>query len=134
MSRARIRITKDQDEWDLHGWSSVPNQLLRDDSLSVGARWAFAWMASHRPDFYITAADVAKAGAVGINKAEGFVKELETAGYVSRFYTRDPKKGWITGVEYRLHPMPLPAEQRTNGKRGPRAADDAPRLEVVSDG
>jgi len=132
MSRARIRITKDEEEWEQHGWTSVPNQMLRDPALSIGARWAFAWMATHRPNWYSTASAVAEAGSIGINKAEGFVAELETAGYLTRIYTRAPGKGWIIGVEYRLHPVPVAEELRTNSKRGPQQPV-GPTLEVVAD-
>lgn len=113
-ARRGIRVRKDADAWNAHGWTSIPNRIL-DSATVLGAEpvAAFCWMARHREDFEFTAEAVARAFGAGIKKAEGWLYTLESEGWLTRHTIRNTK-GWIEGIDYVLHPIPVPEEQRTN--------------------
>lgn len=115
----RIRIDKDDAEFAEEGWFSCPRRLIRDQSMSPMARWAYAWMIANETGFYITAEDVAEAGSIGIHAAEDAIYEIEAAGYLLRNYTRNGR-GHIDGIHYKLKAKPAPVEQRTAKPRKPR--------------
>jgi hypothetical protein len=122
MSRRRtrtIRIQRDEAEFAEEGWFSCPNRLIRDNSLSPAARWAYAWMMSHNDQWSITASEIADAAGIGLHAAEDLVYELEVAGYLVRYYTRNAL-GHVTGIDYKLKARPVPEEQRTAKPRKPR--------------
>lgn len=115
-----IRVRKDAEAWKTHGWTSVPNAIL-DSGASLGPEpvAAFCWMARHRDDFEFAADDVAGAFGVGLHKAEDWLYSLEFHGWLTRNYERD-SRGRITGVEYMLHPVPVPEDKRTAKPRKER--------------
>lgn len=107
-----IFIRKDP-SWDEHGWTSVPNAVLRDASLSWEARGAFAWMASHRLTFSLRSEDIAEAGPKGRNHARDMLRELEEHGWLTRYKERDSDTGRHELTIYNLHPIQVPKAQRT---------------------
>lgn len=115
-----IRVRKDAEAWKTCGWTSVPNRILDSGAeLGEGGVAAFCWMARHREDFEFTAEDVAAAFGVGLHKAEDWLYALEFNGWLTRQYERD-HRGWITGIEYTLHPAPVGEDDRTAKPRKPR--------------
>jgi hypothetical protein len=127
----RIRIDKDDAEFAEHGWFSMPRKVIRDTSMSIGARWAYGWMVANETGFQITADDIADAGGIGIHAAEDLVYEIEAAGYLLRTYTRNGR-GHIDGIDYKLKALPVPEKDRTARPRKerkkrstfPKAVDD----------
>jgi hypothetical protein len=112
-SRPGIYISKSSG-WDDHGWTSVPNMLLRDRAISWEAKGAFGWIASHREMiFRLKGDDLADAGPKGRDHARKMRRELEAAGWLSRAKHRNPDTGRWDIVVWTLHPLPVPAEQRT---------------------
>lgn len=116
-----IYIRKDP-SWDEHGWTSVPNAVLRDSSLSWEARGAFAWMASHRTTFSLRSEDLAEAGPKGRNHAREMLRELEERGWLTRHKERNPDTGRHELTIYNLHPVQVPEAERTWVESSAKAA------------
>ncbi len=112
MTAATITVEK-ADEWDVEGWTSVPNALIRDKILDPDGKWAFSWLASHSKTFTFTAEDLAAAGPKGRNHARESIRKCEEQGWLTRRKAHDPITGRIVGVVYRLHPRPVSLEERT---------------------
>lgn len=74
------------DGWTDEGWTSVPNRVLRDFSLSLEARGLFAYLASHSSNFEISQESLARACGpnCGRDRLRRVMNELLEAGYVER--------------------------------------------------
>jgi hypothetical protein len=107
-----IYVVKDSD-WDRHGWTSVPNALLRDTSIPWDCKGAFAWMSSHSKEFTLKADDLADAGPKGRNHARDMIRTLEQHGWMSREKVRNPETGRYDVHLYKLHATPIPVSART---------------------
>lgn len=83
------------------GWTAIPNTILRDKTLSIEARWLWSYIHSHNGTFALKVAQMQEAAGVGRDKMRSMIKELETAGYL----TRDQKStdGHFGLVAYHLH-------------------------------
>ena len=125
MTRRRARITKDVEAFKADGWTASPNALIRDTSLSPAARWAWSWMNSNDDGWMTSAQDIADAGGCGVHAAEDLLYELERAGYLCREYTRN-RRGQVTGMDFKLQPLPVPEDKRTYRPRQPRSPRKTP--------
>ena len=101
------------DDWRQHGWTSIPNAVIRSETLTPDAKWAFSWLASHTENFKFKADDLAAAGPKGRNHARESLRELEEHGWLTRHKVHDPETKRIDGMEYHLHAIPVPVEDRT---------------------
>lgn len=99
--------------WDENGWTSVPNQLLRDKTLSWDCKGAAGWIASHRETFRMTGEDLASAGPKGRDHARKMLRELEERGWLTRERLRNPESGRFDIHVWTIHPAPVPVEERT---------------------
>lgn len=140
MSGRNIRIRKD-DSWTEHGWTAVPNSILRDATISWDARAAFAWLASHSMEFALSADSLAEAGPKGRNHARDMLRELERHGWLTRHKARNPENGRYDDYVYHLHPVQVPDAERTfvestakSSKPFPRASEtENPRLDPATE-
>lgn len=112
MTAATITVEKAED-WDVDGWTSVPNRLIRDTVLTPDGKWAFSWLSSHSREFQFRADDLAAAGPKGRNHARDAIREIERHGWLTRHKAHDPLSGRIIGTVYRLHARPVAEEDRT---------------------
>lgn len=65
-------------------YTKVPNSVLDDSKVSIGARFVMVWLLRHQDGWETSAARMAT--ALGINRRTGerHLVELETAGYLKR--------------------------------------------------
>lgn len=112
MTAAGIYVEKD-DSWNDHGWTSIPNAVIRHPHLSPDAKWAFSWFASHTETYRIKADDLAEGGNKGRNHARNCIRELEEHGWLTRHKIRNEETGRYDVIKYKLHPAPVAEDQRT---------------------
>jgi hypothetical protein len=103
------------------GWSSIPNALLEDGTLSLRARGLLSYLLS-RPEGWETDSDrlarsvhARKDGRDAIRTA---LDELVVAGYIVRNRQQDARGRW-TSTSFVYH-EPVPAEARSGSLRGRR--------------
>lgn len=112
MTAATITVEKDADEWKDEGWTSTPNRIIRDPSLTEGEKWVWSWFASHTDTFQFDLGDLVADSPRGRNVVREFVRGLECKGLLTRRQERNTS-GQIVAVRYKLHLRPVPEEQRT---------------------
>lgn len=76
----------------LTGFTTLPNELLRDSKLSFKARGVLAMVLSQREDWIVYKGWLEKQGTEGREAIQGAIEELTAAGYV-RTYTEQPREG-----------------------------------------
>lgn len=106
------------------GWTSIPNTLIRDKSLSIEARWLWSFIHSHHGTFVLRMAQMQEMAGVGRDKMRAMLKELEGSGYLTREQkaSTDGKYGLIA---YHLHnPWSEPSTE-TPATASPSAATPA---------
>ena len=77
----------------------VPNDSLRDNTLSWAAKGLLALMLSYPDDWQYSLKHLASMTNNGLHATRSAFQELEAAGYVTRTITRSAS-GTITGYEY----------------------------------
>ena len=82
-------IEKDAGWHEKTAWTSVPNRIVRDDSLSWDARGMLTYFASHSDRWQVRMADLERAGKSGRARTRRIIHELEEAGYLIRRQSRD---------------------------------------------
>lgn len=102
-------------------YTTIDNQVLNDSKLSFGAigLFGYLWAQADTFDFYISA--IVKHGKDGRTKVEGYLKELETRGYLTR--TKKRVKGKFNGYEWLLTDHLTKTPQRSEPKTENTAAD-----------
>jgi hypothetical protein len=66
------------------GYTRVPNALITDTRLSVGARLLYCYIASRPPGWKFKAEVIYQILGVCHSTAKGYVNELEALGYITR--------------------------------------------------
>lgn len=97
MAVCRIEKTKD--------YTVMANHHLRNKELSLKAKGLLSLMLSLPEDWDYTVKGLAYICKDGIDSINGAIKELETAGYMSRQRVRN-EKGQLTTVEYTIREHP----------------------------
>lgn len=101
-------------------FTRVPNRWLRDRRLSLKAIGLLAQLHSHKPDWSVSLARLAKSNDCGIDQIRTAVRELEEYGYLERsqdrthnlfgeavYVTRDPSSGFpLSGFPSSENPTP----------------------------
>jgi hypothetical protein len=101
---------------DFTNFTVVPNPILRDKNLSVGAVGLYCFLFSHTAEFTITIEFIIGAFKDGKSAIKSKIKELETAGYLLRERVKGDK-GLFVGYNYEL--VLEPADQLSdNGLSG----------------
>lgn len=77
-------VSKDPSWHDGGGWTAMPNEILRDRSLSMEARGLMGYLASHSTEFKISMESLRLQAGVGRDKLYRMIRELEAAGYLKR--------------------------------------------------
>ena len=86
---------------DFTNFTVVPNPILRDQNLSVGAVGLYCFLFSHTSDFSITIEFIIGAFKDGKAAIKSKIKELENAGYLIRERVKGDK-GLFIGYNYEL--------------------------------
>jgi len=86
---------------DFTNFTVVPNPILRDKNLSVGAVGLYCFLFSHTAEFTITIEFIIGAFKDGKSAIKSKIKELETAGYLIRERVKGDK-GLFIGYNYEL--------------------------------
>lgn len=113
----RRKLTKD--------FTVLPNQLLRDETLSYRARGILAAMLSHSEEWEVSMAWISARGREGREAVRASVRELEASGYLSvvKEHQKNGKFRWI--MTWHDAPIPMPertahhVRQTVDGKRPP---------------
>lgn len=79
------------------GRTSVPNALLSDDRLSIGARGAMAWILSHGGGFKLHRSGMMQAFGVGRTAFDRIMRELKAAGYINTI-TKHVERGHFNSI------------------------------------
>lgn len=77
-------MVKKSAAWDSNGWTAAPNQIIRDQTLSMEARWLWVYIASHTETFIIKMELLQEAAGCGRDKLRNIIKELTEAGLLNR--------------------------------------------------
>lgn len=103
-------------------FTTIDNQVLNDSKLSFGAigLFGYLWAQADTFDFYISAI-VKHSDKDGRTKIEGYLKELEKRGYLTR--TKKRVKGKFNGYEWLLTDHLTKSPQRTKPKTENTASD-----------
>ena len=86
---------------DFTNFTVVPNPILRDKNLSVGAVGLYCFLFSHTAEFTITIEFIIGAFKDGKAAIKSKIKELENAGYLIRERVKG-NKGLFIGYNYEL--------------------------------
>lgn len=82
----------------------IPNSLINDNSLSDRARFLFCYMASKPDNWLFYQEPLAKDLGYSLDTLRKYLKELISAGWVSRDERREDGK--FDSFDYTLHPSP----------------------------
>jgi len=85
-------------------YTLVSNGLIRDRRLSDRARMLAIWLLSHREGFRVDTDAMGTAMGVGRDRTRASLRELETAGYLTRVQVRD--RGRLVSMEYSISDTP----------------------------
>ena len=88
-------------------FTTLPNSLLQDASLSFEARGMLAFILSHPDDWEIQMSYIIKSSPAGRDKCYRIVKELEQAAYLRKQASRRAD-GTLGPTEYTAYDTPLP--------------------------
>ncbi len=88
------------------GWTTLPNEIHQDPTLSFRARGVLAYLL-HLPDGWETDSErISRAGKEGRDAVRSALTELERHRYLFRLKIQGEGGRWRT--EYYLHEVPLP--------------------------
>lgn len=104
MAVCRIEKTRD--------YTVMANHHLRNKALSLKAKGLLSLMLSLPEDWDYTVKGLAYICKDGIDSINGAIKELETAGYMSRQRIRN-EKGQLTATEYTIREYPKDTDSGT---------------------
>jgi len=112
-------------------WTPVPNQLASDPNLSLDTRGLVVFLLSKPPGWEVLAGALpgllkdnnARGGHVGRHRVRKMLRQLETAGYLSRKCTRDAEGRWRW--ESVLRALPITVDRKSvDGDSGGGASVD----------
>jgi hypothetical protein len=90
-------------------FTTIPNALLRDATLSAESRGVLVYLLSHSSQFKMTNAEIQKHFKLGRDKVERIKKELQQHGYVRITPIRDGRGVYI-GWDWNVYSEPLKEE------------------------
>lgn len=106
-------------------FSTLPNDFLRDSTLSFECRGMIAYLLSHTEDWKCRPADLEREGNIGKDARRRIMIEAEKAGYIT-FHSERLKSGQFN-VWYDAHEEPVSAEERTQSwLTGKTKSEDSP--------
>lgn len=92
------------------GYTVLPNQILRDEKLSLQAKGLFCMMASFPEDWDFTTAGLAKVAGCGREKITNALDNLEKAGYLLREQAHDDAGRFAANIfvlyDEKISPLP----------------------------
>jgi hypothetical protein len=78
-------------------WTTVDRVTVNDDRLSFKARGILIWLLDKPDGWRVRSKDIENAGTEGREAVRAALRELESAGYLTRSRHRDPATGqWLT--------------------------------------
>lgn len=86
------------------GFTTIPNELINDDSLTDRARFLFCYMASKPDDWKFYQDPLSDALGYSVDTLRKYIDELLKSGWVTRQLIR--KEGRFDSFEYDLLPSP----------------------------
>jgi hypothetical protein len=119
-----------EDGWSDDGWTRVPRNIIRDQSLSWKAKGLVAFLASHTDGFRITAEFIINAATDGRDSVRAGLRELRDAGYLAINQTRDAT-GRMGAARYILSRFPRSQPMTENPPTVEAAAANRPQRETT---
>ena len=89
------------------GYTVLPNGILRDTNLSLKTKGLFAIILSLPEGWDYSVAGLATVAGCGRDAIRGALKEMETAGYLTRMRAHG-EGGKFTGVVYTIRDVAAP--------------------------
>ncbi|WP_147297252.1 helix-turn-helix domain-containing protein [Chromobacterium vaccinii] len=90
-------------------WGSVPEPLLEDPGLSLSARAIAAWLAIKPSEWVVVVSVLQKKLGIGKDAWQRYARELEQAGYFTRYRVNGPDGRWIWHITFTPVPEVTPA-------------------------
>jgi biotin operon repressor len=82
-------------------FTQIPNDWLRDSSISLGAKGLLAQLLSHAPGWRISQESLGRDNGIGRDAIRTLINELLNAGYLMRSEDRErTEKGYLGGYTY----------------------------------
>jgi biotin operon repressor len=82
-------------------FTQIPNDWLRDKTISLGAKGLLAQLLSHAPGWRISQESLGRDNGIGRDAIRTLINELLEAGYLSRSELRERnEKGYLGGYTY----------------------------------
>ena len=82
-------------------FTQIPNDWLRDNSISLGAKGLLAQLLSHAPGWRISQESLGRDNGIGRDAIRTLINELLNAGYLMRSEDRErTEKGYLGGYTY----------------------------------
>jgi biotin operon repressor len=82
-------------------FTQIPNDWLRDKTISLGAKGLIAQLLSHAPGWRISQESLARDNGIGRDAIRTLINELLNAGYLMRSEDRErTEKGYLGGYTY----------------------------------
>jgi hypothetical protein len=97
-------------------FTTLPNALLRECSLSYTARGILSMMLSHSEEWRSSMKEIEKHGTEGRKSIRRAIHELESAGYAVRQTIISPS-GVFSGVLWTWHDSPVQVSRRSNPRK-----------------
>jgi len=97
----------------------LPNQMLRDNSISLRARGLLAMVLTYQEDWVITKAWIEEKVPEGKQAISSTFRELESAGYAIMTEQRDVETGKIASKTWTFHDSPVPERERSTATSRP---------------
>lgn len=117
-----------------HGWTSIPNAMLEDRSLSWRARGLLAYLLS-RPTVWETDSErLAQQGREGRDAVRTALRELEDARYLFRVKSQGSDGRWTTDYVVYDHPLEKGSTPGSEAPMLPLNTGDNPVDNPVEDG
>lgn len=88
-----------------HNLTLIPNEILRDNNLTLKAKGLLCFMLSLDEDTYITEQTLSDLTNTGLKSIKSGLKELEDAKYLYRTQSKNDSSQF-NGVTYHLYDTP----------------------------
>jgi hypothetical protein len=110
-------------DWTENAWVQFPRRFARDRSLSFRARGVALLLASHAPSYRMSVEILVGWGTEGRDAVRTAVRELERAGWLTRFRPPGESGGVIV---YQLHAEPVLPDGTPSADFQPKGSPDGP--------